>query len=126
MISATGSVPVGTDALKPTVKSGPDEDRQTTRSAQIEQRRAEKASEEAAEPVVDRGAAAETVARAMFTEFPSNATLEIDVNDQKAGFIYKAVDRDTGEVIKQFPAEEVLAQLERLAKVQGLAVDGNV
>jgi len=48
------------------------------------------------------------------------------VNDQKDGFIYKAVDRDTGEVVKQYPAEEVLDRLERLAKTQGLAVDGRV
>lgn len=78
------------------------------------------------DPGVDRAAAAETVAKAMFTEFPSNASLEIAVNDQDDGFVYRAVDRETGEVIKQFPAEEVLERLERMAKTQGLAVDGRV
>lgn len=78
------------------------------------------------DPGVDRAAAAEAVAKAMFTEFPSNASLEIAVNDQDDGFVYRAVDRETGEVIKQFPAEEVLERLERMAKTQGLAVDGRV
>ena len=87
---------------------------------------AEKQKEAEKEPVVNRVAAAETIADALSMDFPSNASLEIAVNDQKDGFIYKAVDRDTGEVVKQYPAEEVLDRLERLAKTQGLAVDGRV
>lgn len=78
------------------------------------------------EPVVDRGAAAETVAKALNMDFPRNSALEIAVNDQDDGYVYRAVDRDTGEVIKQFPAEEVLNRLERVNRMQGLAVDGQV
>lgn len=80
----------------------------------------------AEEPKVDRAAAAETLAKALDMDFPKNSSLEIAVNDQDNGFVYRAVDNDTGEVIKQFPAEEVLSRLERLNRMQGLAVDGQV
>jgi flagellar protein FlaG len=86
----------------------------------------EKQQQAEEEPVVDRKAAAETVAQALKMDFPSNSALEIAVNEQDDGFVYRAVDRDTGEVLKQFPAEEVLSRLERLDRMQGLAVDGQV
>lgn len=101
----------------------PAKPKQNEAVAKAAERREQEAVEE---PVVDKQAAAETIAAAMFNDFPSNASLEIDVNDHEDGFVYKAVDRDTGEVLKQFPAAVVLERLERMSKVQGLAVDGKV
>lgn len=128
MINATISSAVPLPAAKPveaadSAKRDRDNDAVSRAAAAAAERR-DAANEE--DPGVDRAAAAETVAQAMFTEFPSNASLEIAVNDQDDGFVYRAVDRETGEVIKQFPAEEVLERLERMAKTQGLAVDGRV
>jgi flagellar protein FlaG len=61
--------------------------------------------------------------QALGPDFPSNASLQIDISEATGGFIYKAVDRDSGEVIKQFPPEDVLERLERKNKAQGLALD---
>lgn len=78
------------------------------------------------DPRVDRQGAARIVANAMMAEYPPNASLEIDVLEDGGGFVYKAVDPETGEVLKQFPAEEVLKRLERMSRLKGLAVDETV
>ncbi|PJK29073.1 hypothetical protein CVT23_14240 [Minwuia thermotolerans] len=78
------------------------------------------------EPRVDRQGAARIVGKAMMADYPPNASLEIDVLDEGGGFVYKAVDPETGEVLKQFPAEEVLKRLERLSRLKGLAVDETI
>ncbi|WP_416898920.1 MAG: flagellar protein FlaG [Minwuia sp.] len=127
MIDATAGLSPGVEKTRPVTASERSDNRKNE-----QQPKAAKAEEPTSpyqrseDPVVDRRAAAETLAKAMFTEFPSNASLEIDVNEQADGFIYKAVDPDTGEVIKQFPAAQVLERLERLSRMQGLAVDGSV
>jgi flagellar protein FlaG len=125
MIDQMNGTVSGVEPARPAIRTeaGRQPEQKTTPVAE-KVREDEAAAEK--EPVVDREAAAETLAKAMFTEFPPNSTLEIDVNDQDNGFIYKAVDRETGEVIKQFPAAEVLERLERMSKFQGLAVDGLV
>ncbi len=91
-------------------------------------KRAEAEAEKAnrTEPVVDREAVAETIARALYDDFPSGASLDIEVNDDADVVIYKAIDPDTGEVLKQFRPEEVVDRLERLSKAKGLAVDSSV
>lgn len=79
------------------------------------------ASEPAAE--VDRNRTTVAIEDALGQDFPANASLQIDVSEETGGFVYKAVDRESGEVIKQFPPEEVLERLERKHKAQGLALD---
>lgn len=78
------------------------------------------------EPQVDRQGAARIVGKAMMADYPPNASLEIDVLDEGGGFVYKAVDPETGEVLKQFPAEEVLKRLERMSRLKGLAVNDTI
>lgn len=100
-------------------KSGEDQVRGTPRAAPTEPRKeSSQASEE-----VDRGRITAAIEGALGTDFPSNASLQIDVSEETGGFVYKAVDRESGEVIKQFPPEEVLERLERKHKSQGLAID---
>lgn len=124
--STTTPLTRGAEPVAPTSRPDKAEEKpkQETRAALavIEEKR----QQEAEEPVVDREAAAETVAAALDMDLPANSALEIAVNDQDDGFVYRAVDRETGEVLKQFPAEEVLSRLERLNRFQGLAVDGQV
>lgn len=116
----------GRDPVAPLTRSDKAEDKPKQDTAAVKEVIEAKREKEAEEPVVDRAAAAETVAKALDMDFPKNSSLEIAVNDQDSGFVYRAVDNDTGEVIKQFPAEEVLSRLERLNRMQGLAVDGSI
>lgn len=89
-----------------------------------------KAEREAAQkeedPKVDRQRITDTITAALRNDFPANTDLQIDVADATGSFVYKAVDRDSGEVVKQFPAADVLERLERMAKVQGLGIDSEV
>lgn len=45
--------------------------------------------------------------------------LEFDVSEQSTRIITRVVDRDTGDVIRQIPAEEVLLLAEQLEEMQG-------
>ena len=89
-----------------------------------------KAEREAAQkeedPKVDRQRITDTITAALRNDFPANTNLQIDIADATGSFVYKAVDRDSGEVVKQFPAADVLERLERMAKVQGLGIDSEV
>lgn len=128
MITSTHNQPGIPGAKAPAPINRPDKaEKELKRETEaISEAIAEKRKQAEEDPKVDREAAAETVARALDMDFPKNASLEIAVNDQDDGFVYRAIDRDTGEVIKQFPAEEVLSRLERLNRMQGLAVDGAI
>lgn len=54
----------------------------------------------------------------------ANGRLSIDQDKDTGDFIYRLVDKETGEVINQWPREEVLrrARLAR-AQIEGLIVD---
>ena len=56
----------------------------------------------------------------------SNTKLRIDKDESTGKFVYKGVDPDTGEVVRQFPAEDVLAAIRGFREVAGLVVDGEV
>ncbi|WP_018917800.1 flagellar protein FlaG [Vreelandella zhanjiangensis] len=45
--------------------------------------------------------------------------LEFDVSEESSRVITRVIDRESGEVIRQIPAEEVLAIAERLEEMQG-------
>ncbi|WP_249979016.1 flagellar protein FlaG [Vreelandella olivaria] len=45
--------------------------------------------------------------------------LEFDISEQSARIITRVIDRETGDVIRQIPAEEVLLVAERLEEIQG-------
>jgi hypothetical protein len=53
-------------------------------------------------------------------------SLEISQDGDTGRFIYKTVDDKTGEVVRQFPPEEVLNFITRFREAAGLLVDGKV
>ncbi|MFC4349657.1 flagellar protein FlaG [Kordiimonas lipolytica] len=52
-----------------------------------------------------------------------NTRLRIDKDDETGRFVYKNIDTETGDVIKQFPPESILEFLSYYRHVAGLAVD---
>lgn len=53
----------------------------------------------------------------------ANTKLSIDVDDESGLFVYKGVDKSSGEVVSQFPAEEVLALISYYRETEGIVVD---
>ncbi len=53
----------------------------------------------------------------------SNAALRIEEDTISGRTIYQAVDKDSGEVLKQFPAEEILKSVRFLRFMTGMMVD---
>ena len=45
--------------------------------------------------------------------------LEFDVSEESSRIVTRVIDRESGEVIRQIPTEEVLAIAERLEEMQG-------
>ena len=68
----------------------------------------------------------DTVAEVIESYVPQNlpnTQLKID-HDAKADlFVYKAVDRDSGEVIRQYPADDILRFIAFYREREGLVVD---
>ncbi len=57
---------------------------------------------------------------------PENTRLSI-VRDETTGrYVFKSVDQNTGEVIQQYPTEQMLTQIARLRQIVGLTVDKDV
>lgn len=49
--------------------------------------------------------------------------LRIDKDDDTGRFIYKSVDKESGEVVKQFPPETILELISQYRSLEGLVVD---
>jgi flagellar protein FlaG len=57
---------------------------------------------------------------------PTNSRLQI-VQDKETGeYIYRSIDPSTGEVIRQWPPEQLLALREDLRTMEGLLIDKQV
>ncbi|NYS61709.1 flagellar protein FlaG [Vreelandella salicampi] len=56
-------------------------------------------------------------------EVMSQRGLEFDLSEESSRVITRVVDRESGEVIRQIPAEEILRIAERLNELQGGLVD---
>lgn len=52
-----------------------------------------------------------------------NTRLSIDIDEKSGIFIYKGIDKETGEVVSQFPAEEILALIGQYKEPEGIVVD---
>ena len=52
--------------------------------------------------------------------------MSIDVDDGAGQFVYKSIDKNSGEVISQFPAKEVLALIAYYRETEGIVVDETV
>ena len=53
-------------------------------------------------------------------------SMQISKDDDTGRFVYKSVDVETGEVVRQFPPEEVLNFISRFREAAGLLIDGEV
>ncbi len=56
----------------------------------------------------------------------ANIKLSIDVDDGSGLFVYKGIDKQSGEVVSQFPAEEILAIIASYREKEGIVVDEKV
>lgn len=56
----------------------------------------------------------------------ASTKLSIDVDDDSGLFVYKGVDKQSGEVVSQFPAEEILALIAYYRETEGIVVDEKV
>ena len=111
----------------PPARAVSDRETEPDKSVETKDYKAEReAAQKEEDPKVDRQRITDTITAALRNDFPANTNLQIDIADATGSFVYKAVDRDSGEVVKQFPAADVLERLERMAKVQGLGIDSEV
>ena len=56
--------------------------------------------------------------------FTNDTKLSIDRDEDTGLFIYRTVDRRSGEVVRQFPPEDILKYIVSVRKAEGLVVDG--
>lgn len=56
---------------------------------------------------------------------PTNDALEFSLSDETGGIVVKIIDRDTKEVIRQMPSEEMIAIAKALDSIKGLFVKQN-
>lgn len=56
------------------------------------------------------------------SKFVNNENLEFSVDDETGRTVVKLIDRETDEVLRQFPSEEMLQIARALDKLQGLLV----
>ena len=57
---------------------------------------------------------------------PGNSRLKIERNKETGAFIYRSFDPETGELLKEWPSEELLELREHLKEMEGLLVDKQV
>lgn len=57
---------------------------------------------------------------------PQNTTLQFSIDDESGTVVVKVTDKETKEVIKQFPSEEALELAKALDKLKGLLVQQKV
>ena len=68
----------------------------------------------------------EVVDRLVRSSLPSDAKLQIDQDEESGVFIYKSINRSTGEVISQWPPEELLELRKALRELDGMLIDTEV
>ena len=67
---------------------------------------------------------AEVVQSFLPESFTNNTKLSINRDDTTGVFVYRSVDRESGEVVRQFPPEDILNYIVSVRKAEGLIVDG--
>lgn len=56
----------------------------------------------------------------------SNARLQVEVDPDTRDFIYKTVDNKTGDVIRQWPTEQILGLFKVMRELSGITLDSRV
>jgi flagellar protein FlaG len=57
---------------------------------------------------------------------PSNSKLQIEQDKETGTFIYRSIDSETGEVLRQWPPEQLLKLREHLSEFEGMFFDKQV
>jgi len=57
---------------------------------------------------------------------PPNSKLQVSQDEDSGTFIYRSVNPDTGEVIKQWPPEQLLNLREALRELEGMLFDQQI
>ena len=57
------------------------------------------------------------------TSTPPNSRLTIEIDEPSGRFVYKAINNDSGETIRQYPHEEILRLLARFREIEGLSIN---
>jgi len=84
-------------------------------------------AEEAVRDRNDRRAQAERLRQAAEPAFQDSRTrLEISFDEAIGTFVYRGLDPATGEVVREYPPEEVRERMARLRAMKGIAVDSSV
>jgi len=68
----------------------------------------------------------QTVESLIRGSMPSNAKLQIDQDEETGAFIYRSVNPDTGDIIEQWPPEQLLKLRASLRELEGMLVDKTV
>lgn len=55
-----------------------------------------------------------------------NRSLQFQVDEDSGRDVIKVLDKDTGDIIKQYPSEEVLNMVSKLSETAGLLIDQTV
>ena len=55
-----------------------------------------------------------------------NRSLQFKVDEESGRDVIKVLDKDSGEVIKQYPSEEVLSLVSKLSESAGILIDQTV
>ena len=67
--------------------------------------------------------AEEVLNQALEGSKPPNSRLTIEIDEPSGQFVYKAINNDSGETIRQYPQEEVLRLLARFREIEGLSIN---
>lgn len=67
-------------------------------------------------------AAEEVLNSVVKAKLPANQRLSIDQDEEAKRVVFKAIDRESGETVKQFPTEETLRAIARIRAVTGLGL----
>lgn len=70
-----------------------------------------------ADPSISAGALVEPIQRINNVMRPHG--IEFDISDERSRIVTRVIDRDSGDVIRQIPAEEVLRIADSLESLQG-------
>ena len=68
----------------------------------------------------------EAVEKLIRRSLPSNSKLQIEQDRETGTFIYRSVDPETGEVLRQWPPEQLLNLREHLSEVEGILFDKEI
>jgi len=77
-------------------------------------------------PGMEKGKAKELVEEVQSYLEDLNIQLSFDLSEKTEEVVVRVIDRDTGEVIRQIPPENLLDLREKLKELRGVLLDGTV